>query len=114
MAWKNEQEIKEELEKIKKKKQIKHIVSILENLYITWEILKLKEEATRFIKDWYIDAKINYYLKKAIANETKYKIAQKSQKLENRYNTLLELYKSWDYTTVIKECQDIIIKNGEY
>ncbi len=114
LIWKNEKEIKEELEKIKKQKQIKHIVNILENLYLTWEILKLKEEATRFIKEWYIDSKINYYLKKAIANETKYKIKQKNQKLENRYNTLLELYKSGDYSTVIKECQDIIIKNWEY
>lgn len=113
LLWKNEEWVKKELGMIKKWKETKHIISILENLYLTWEILKLKEEATRFIKDWYIHSKINFYLKKAIANETTYKIGQKNQRMQNRYNTLLELYKSWDLDSVVKECQEIIIKNGE-
>jgi len=80
-------------------------------LYYSWEIIKLKEEAIRFIKEWYIDPKINFYLKKAIANEQKYKIEQKQQRIENKYRVLSELMKKWDYATVAREIEDIIAKD---
>ena len=112
LEWKNKEEIKIELEKIKKAKETERIIKILENLYYTWEILKLKEEAIRYIKEWFIHKKINFYLKKALDNETKYKIDQKSQKIKNKYNVLLELYKKWEYDTVIKEIETIISKDG--
>ncbi|MDR0771876.1 MAG: hypothetical protein LBF15_02230 [Candidatus Peribacteria bacterium] len=56
-------------------------------------MLQLKEEATRYIKEGYISEKINYYLKKAIENETAYKVGQKEQKIQARYNVLKELFK---------------------
>lgn len=105
-------QINEEIEAFKKKKEIKNIILSLDNLYYTWEILKLKQEAIRYIKKWYVDKKINFYLKKAIDNESKYRISQKQQKIDNKYNVLNELYKKWDYNTVIRECEDIIIKDG--
>ena len=111
LTWKTKEEIQKELEKIKKEKEIKNIIKNLENLFYTWEVLKLKQEAIRFIKKWYIDKKINFYLKKAIANEAKYKIEQKNQKIQNKYNVLKELFKKWDYATVIKETEDIIAKD---
>ena len=40
-----------------------------------------------------IDKKINFYLRKAIENENKYKIEQKNQKMQNTYNVLYGLYK---------------------
>ena len=80
LVWKTKEEISTELKKIRKKKEIERIVKNLENLYYTWEILKLKQETIRFIKKDYIDKRINFYLKKAIDNETKYKIEQKKHK----------------------------------
>ncbi len=112
LAWKDKQAIDQELEKIRKQKELEWIVKNLNQLYITWEILKLKQEAIRFIKAWFIDKRINILLKKAINNETKYKIEQKEQKVANKYNVLTELLKKWDYQTVITEAENIIAKDG--
>ena len=112
LKWKNKLEIKKELENIRKSKETERIIKILENLYYTWEILKLKQEAIRFIKEWYIHKKINFFLKKALAKENKYKIDQKNQKVKNKYNVLMALYKKWNYETVIREVEDIISKDG--
>ncbi len=111
MEWKTKEEINVILESIKKEKETKKIIKILENLYFTWEILKLKQEAIRFIKAWYIHKKINYYLKKAIDNEKGYKIDQKNQRIDSKYTVLMELYKKWDYKTVMQEVEDIIAQD---
>jgi hypothetical protein len=108
---KTKREIQQEMERIKKKRELKRIISNLEVLYYTWEMLKLKEEATKYIKEWYIDKKVNFYLKKAMENETRYKINLKNQKMQAKYNVLNELYKKWDYATVVKEAEDIISKD---
>lgn len=108
LEWKTKEEIKKELVKIKKEKQLKLILDNLEKLFITWEILKLKQESIRYIKEWFIHPKINSYLKKAIANERKYKVDLKEQKMKTKYKVLNELLKKWDYNTVIKECNEII------
>ena len=108
LEWKTREEMESELKDIKREKQTEQIVNILKQHYYTWEFLKLKQEAMRYIKDWYIHKDINYYLKKAIQNEESYKMKQKNIKMENKYNVLLELYKRKDYTTVIKECNEII------
>ncbi|MCP4523430.1 MAG: serine/threonine-protein phosphatase [Candidatus Gracilibacteria bacterium] len=112
LQGKTKAEIEEELERIKKEKDTQRILKILENLYYTGEILKLKQEAIRYIKQGYIHEKINLYLKKAIDNETKYKVEQKNQKMESKYAVLVELQKKGDYKTVIKEIEDIISKDG--
>lgn len=111
LRWKNKEEIEKELENIRRKKETIRIIKNLENLYYTWEILKLKEEATRFIKEWYIDPKINSYLRKAIDKEKSYRVEQKNKKMQIKYSILSELYKKWDYSTVIKEIEDIISKD---
>jgi hypothetical protein len=72
----------------------------------------LKQEAIRYIKQWYIHKKINLYLKKAIDNETKYKVDQKNQKMSSKYLVLTELYKKWDYQTVVNEIEEIISQDG--
>ena len=112
MRWKTIDDIDKELEVLKKKKETMRIIKVLETLYYTWEILKLKQEAIRFIKEWFIDKKINYYLKKAIDNEKSYKIEQKNQKVVSKYHILEELLKKWDYNTVITESEEIISKDG--
>lgn len=108
LEWKTKEEIEKKLEKIRKEKQLNLIISNLEKLYITWEVLKLKQEAIRYIKEWFIHKKINRYLKKAITNERQYKIDLKDQKMKSRYVVLKELLKKWDYSTVIRESSDII------
>lgn len=111
LEGKTKSELKKELEDIKKEKQTQHIISILKSLYMTWEFLKLKQEATRYIKEWYIHKDINFYLKKAVENEESYRIKQKNTKMENKYNVLVELYKKKDFNTVIQECNEIIAKD---
>lgn len=112
LEWKTKEEIEKELEKIRKQKQLNLIIWNLEKLYITWEVLKLKQEAIRYIKEWFIHKKINWYLKKAISNERQYKIDLKDQKMKSRYIVLKELMKKWDYSTVIRETQEIIASDG--
>jgi len=111
LRWKTILEIDNELKEIKKEKQTKQVVDILKWLYFTWEFLKLKQEAIRYSKEWFIHKDINFYLKKAMENEEAYKIKQKNTKMENKYNVLVELYKRKDYDTIIKECNEIIFKD---
>ena len=112
LEGKTKEEIQEELNAIRREKQLVNIVLNLQSLYMTGEFLKLKEEATRYIKDGFIDKKINFYLKKAIENEETYKIKQKNTKLDAKYNVLVVLLKKKDFNTVIKECNEIIAKDG--
>jgi len=111
LEWKTKDQLEEELKEIKKDKQTLMIINTLKWLYYTGEFLKLKQEATRYIREWFIHKKINYYLKKAIDNEEEYKISQRNTKLENKYNVLLELFKKKDFNTVIQECNEIISKD---
>ena len=111
IKWETKTEIKEELEELKREKQIKNIIKQLENLWLIWEVIKLKSEATRYIKEWFIHKKINYYLKKAIDNQQSYKISLKEDRLKNKYTVMKELLKKWDYSTVIKETEEIIAKD---
>ena len=109
--WATKNNINKKVEALRKEKEIKRIIATLEDLYYSWEILQLKQEAVRFIKEWYIDKKINFYLRKAIENENKYKIEQKNQKMQNTYNVLYGLYKKWNYDTVIKELEFLISRD---
>lgn len=111
LKWKTVEDIDKELEVLKKKKETQRIIKTLEALYYTWEILKLKQEAIRYIKEWYIDKKINFYLRKAIDKEKSYKIEQKNQKVASKYHILEELLKKWDFETVISEAEEIISKD---
>ncbi|MDD2870492.1 MAG: SpoIIE family protein phosphatase [Candidatus Gracilibacteria bacterium] len=106
------EDIDKEVEVLKKKKETERIIKNLETLYYTGEVLKLKQEAIRYIKEGFIDKKINFYLKKAIDNEKVYKVEQKNQKVVNKYNILLELLKKGDYGTVISEAEEVISKDG--
>lgn len=111
LEWKTKEEVEKELIRIRKQKQLNLILKNLENLYITWEILKLKQESIRYIKEWYVHKKINDYLKKAISKEKQYKIDLKEQKMMSKYKILKDMLKKWDYNTVISEVNDIIVND---
>ena len=113
LKWKSIEDIEKELEVLKKKKEIKRIIKILEWYYYTWEILMLKQESIRYIKEWYIDKKINEYLKKAMKSENEYKIKLKEDKASMKYEVLTKLLKKWNYDTVIDELQEIIARDWE-
>ena len=114
LKWKTLDYIDKELVKIKKRKETKRIVKILENLYYTWEVLKLKQESIRYIKEWFIDKKINKYLKLAINKEKAYKIDQKQQKMASKFHVLEQLLKKWDFKTVISEIEEVIWNDWEF
>lgn len=111
LKWKNKLEIEKEIKILKKKEKVKTIIKALETLHNTWEILTLKSESIRYIKEWFYDEKIKFYLKKALDQENIYKIKQKDKKMINKYHLLEELYKRWDYESVINECSEIIAKD---
>lgn len=113
LNWKNKVQIEEEINVIKKEKELKLIILNLKRLFQIWEFIKLKQEVIRHIKEWRVDKSINFYLKKALENETKYKIELKNKKIANRYNVLYQIYKKWDYNTVIRELENIIAKDWE-
>lgn len=111
IKWKTLEEIQEDIKKIQKENAVKWVIKNLEALYKSWEMSKLKQDSIKYIKEWYIHSKINYYLKKALENENIFKIKQKNKKIQDKYNILKELYKKWDYQTVINECSNIISKD---
>ena len=111
MKWKNKEEIFEALKKEQKIKETKNIIRALDVLYKTWELPKLKQDCIKYIREWYIHKKINFFLKKSLENEENFKLKQKNKKLQDKYNVLKELYNKWDYETVIRECSDIISKD---
>lgn len=111
LEWKTKQEVLDEINNLKLKKELNIITQKLHELLKDWEIIKLKEECLKYIRQWYVSLKINSYLKKAISLEEKYKIDIKNKKLQTKYNTLQSLYGRWDYKTVIKEAYDVILKN---
>ncbi len=112
LIWKTKEDVEKELIKIKKIENINVMVKNLEQLYEIWEIIKLKEEAIRYIKDWFIDKRINRLLKMAMKKEFSYKIQQKNKRLESKYYTLEFLLNKWDYETVFKEAADVISRDG--
>ncbi len=112
LIWKNKEEINLELKKIRREKEKKVIIATLENLYKIWEYIKLKQEAKRYISEWWIDKKINFYMRSAIDNENNYRIKKKNERVDNRYKMLVEILKKWDCDTVIKEAEEIIAKDG--
>ncbi|MBW7954622.1 serine/threonine-protein phosphatase [Candidatus Gracilibacteria bacterium] len=106
------EEIRGEIEKSQKENALRNIIKSLDLLYTTGELTKLKTECIRYIKEGYIHKKINFYLKKAIDNESIFKQKQKNQKIRDKYQVLNDLYKKGDFETVITECSNIISKNG--
>lgn len=113
LYWKSKKQIEFELVKIKKEKELQLIIANLKKHYQIWEFLTLKQEAVRYIKEWWVHKDINLYLRKALDNETKYRVNLKNQKVENKFNVLEQLLKAWDYDTVIQEAEDIISKDWD-
>lgn len=111
LKWKSFDEIRQEIDIVQRKSKLENILKHLTSLYKTWEILKLKQDCIRYIREWFIDKKIIFFLKEAIRKESVFKVRLKEQKLNDKYNILKELYKKWNYDAVITECINIINKD---
>lgn len=112
LKWKTRQEVIDEVNKFRLKRELNIVKLKLKDFYKDWEILKLKEESLKFIKQWYVSKDINNFLKKSLEMENSYKLDLKNKKVQTKYETLNALYKRKDYKTVIKEAYDVIVKNG--
>lgn len=108
---KTKEDLIEELKKEKQERELKIRLERLDRLAKIWEYIKLKQEVLIYYKEWYMHEKMQHYLEKAIANEQKVAIRKLEEKLQRKYDTLIDLYKKWEYETVIKEATDIIFKN---
>lgn len=108
---KTKEDIIEELRKEKQERELKIRLERLDRLAKIWEYIKLKQEVLVYYKEWFVHEKMQTYLERAIANEQKVTIRKMEEKLQRKYTTLVELYKKWEYETVIKETMDVIFKN---
>lgn len=108
---KTKEDIIEELRKEKQERELKIRLDRLDRLAKIWEYIKLKQEVLIYYKEGFVHNKMQTYLEKAIANEQRVTIRKMEEKLQRKYDTLVELYKKWEYETVIKEAMDVIFKN---
>lgn len=108
---KTKEDIIEELRKEKQERELKIRLERLDRLAKIWEYIKLKQEVLVYYKEWFVHEKMQTYLEKAVANEQKVTIRKMEEKLHRKYSTLVDLYKKWEYETVIKEAMDVIFKN---
>lgn len=110
---KTKQEITDEIKRQKHDKDLKVRLDRLDRLYRIWEYIKLKQDIVYYYREGFVHEKMKYYLEKAIANEYQTVIKKREEKLQRKYLTLADLYKKWEYETVIREALDVIFKNGK-
>lgn len=92
LKGKTRQEIQEEIQKEKHRRELQARLSNMEQLYKIGELARLKQEITYCYKNGYIHEKMDFYLKKIIKNEDKIKSMKLEDRLERKYEMLKELY----------------------
>jgi len=105
------QEVIDKIKKEKYDRELKIRLQRLDRLHKVWEYIKLKQDVLIYYKEWFVHDKMKYYLEKAIWNEQKVIAKKQEDKLQKKYQVLLDLYKKWEYNIVIKEAIDVIFKN---
>ncbi|MDD5213561.1 MAG: PP2C family protein-serine/threonine phosphatase [Candidatus Gracilibacteria bacterium] len=101
---------------LKAKRKERELSSILKNLraiFKTGDLVSLKKESQRYIKEGFIHKDIVKYLSYSIENEVFAKIEQQNMRLQNKYETLLKLLKSGRHETVLEEASNIIMSEGK-
>jgi Stage II sporulation protein E (SpoIIE) len=105
-------EVQEELQKERRKAELKARLVNMESLYKLGEYGKLKQEATLCYKSGFVDAKMNFYLEKILKNEDKTKILKQEDRLQKEYDKLKSLLDKGEYSIVLRDTVDILYKNG--
>lgn len=111
---KTRQEVMEELKKEKHTKDLKIRLERLERLYRIGEFIKLKQEINIYVKEWYVHPKMLFFLKIALENEHKVVIRKWEEKLKNKHDLLVQLYKKWEYEIIIREIIDLLYRKGKF
>lgn len=113
LKWKSKDDIEKFLKAKRKEKELESILKNLRNIYKSWDVLVLKKECQRYIKEWFLHKQIVKYLSFALDNEALVKINQQNMRLQNKYETLEKLLKSGQHQTVLEECSNIILNEGK-
>ncbi len=108
---KTKEELIEEMRQERYNKELKIRLNRLDNLYKIWEYIKLKQEIILYYKEWYCHDKMRIYLEKALGKEHLVVLRKQDEKLQRKYESIVNLYKKWDYELVIKEALDVVFKN---
>lgn len=113
LKWKSKDDIEKFIKAKRKEKELESILKNLKNIYKSGDILVLKKECQRYIKEWFLHKNIVKYLSFALDNEAMVKINRQNMRLQNKYETLEKLLKSWQHQTVLEECSNIILNEGK-
>ncbi|MDD2516486.1 MAG: PP2C family protein-serine/threonine phosphatase [Candidatus Gracilibacteria bacterium] len=111
---KTRQEVMEELKKEKHTKDLKIRLERLERLYRIGEFIKLKQEINIYVKEGYVHPKMLFFLKIALENEHKVVIRKWEEKLKNKHDLLVQLYKKGEYEIIIREIIDLLYRKGKF
>lgn len=111
LKWKSKDDIEKFLKAKRKERELDSILKNLKNTFKSWDLIVLKKECQRYIKEWFIHKDIVKYLSYSIDNEAWVKINQQNMRLQNKYETLEKLLKNWQYKTVLEECSAIILND---
>lgn len=109
LKWKSKDQIEAFLKVKRKEREIVSILKNLRSIFKTWDLVALKKESQRYIKEWFIHKDIVKYLQYSIENENFAKIEQQNIRLQNKYETLVKLLKAWQYDTVLEEASNIVM-----
>ncbi len=109
---KTREELLEEMEKKRYEKELKARMTILEQYYKLGEYGKLKQEIANCYKQGFVHERMQFFLKKIIKNEDKWKTLKLEDRLQKKYQMLRDLYDKGDYAIVIREAVDVLYKNG--
>lgn len=109
LKWQSKDQIEGFLKIKRKERELGSILKNLRSIFKTWDLVSLKKESQRYIKEWFIHKDIVKYLEYSIENEVLAKIEQQNIRLQNKYETLLKLLKSGRYETVLEEASNIVM-----
>jgi hypothetical protein len=105
-------EAQEELQKERKRLELKTRLHNMESLYKLGEYGKLKQEVTLCYKSGFVHPKMSFYLEKIIKNEDKTKVLKQEDRLQKEYDKLKSLLNKGEYSIVLRSAVDILYKNG--
>jgi len=110
---KTREEILAEIQKEQKKREVKMRLERLKELHKLGEFLRMKQEITSYYREGFVHPKMQYYLQKIIEYEEGYNVRKLEERVQKKYNTLVDLYNRGKYDIVIKEAMELITKNGK-
>ena len=110
--WKTQEEITKMIADKKQKEELRIRIAKCTELLHLWEYTQLKQAVFNNYRDGFVHPKFVFFLKEVVKNEENAIQRKQEIKMREKYKTLLELYHKWEYDFVIRECINLISKNG--